>query len=86
MQSQYPKLTGVVDDCCCDSETVEALKFDVLNPALNVLVTKPFFRYFKVRRATRPSSLLCSPCAILVEEPRLPLPHLTPTPKATTLC
>lgn len=41
--------TGMVEDCCCDYETVNTLNNDVLNPLLQQLVTTPFFRYFKVK-------------------------------------
>ncbi|PIA41648.1 hypothetical protein AQUCO_02200229v1 [Aquilegia coerulea] len=43
------KYTGIVEDCCCDYETVESLNKEVLNPLLQELVTTPFFRYFKVK-------------------------------------
>lgn len=39
----------MVDDCCCEYETVDALNRDELQPLLKELVQKPFFRYFKVR-------------------------------------
>ncbi|GFZ05159.1 endoplasmic reticulum oxidoreductins 1 [Actinidia rufa] len=41
--------TGIVEDCCCDYETVDSLNGDVLHPLLQELVTTPFFRYFKVK-------------------------------------
>jgi ERO1-like protein alpha len=40
---------GVVEDCCCDYETVDLLNKEVLNPVLQELVKKPFFRYYKVK-------------------------------------
>ncbi|KAK9674276.1 hypothetical protein RND81_12G222900 [Saponaria officinalis] len=43
------KYTGMVEDCCCDYETVNSLNKDVLHPLLQELVTTPFFRYFKVK-------------------------------------
>lgn len=43
------KLTGIVEGCCCDYETVNFLNEDVLNPFLQELVQTPFFRYFKVK-------------------------------------
>lgn len=43
------KYTGIVEDCCCDYETVDSLNGAVLNPLLQELVTTPFFRYFKVK-------------------------------------
>eukprot|EP00249_Psilotum_nudum_P018259 c26718_g1_i1 orf=619-1977(+) len=41
--------TGVIEDCCCDYETVNTLNRDVLYPLLKNLVKTPFFRYFKVK-------------------------------------
>lgn len=43
------KYTGIVEDCCCDYETVDSLNGAVLHPLLQDLVKTPFFRYFKVR-------------------------------------
>uniref|UniRef100_A0A2P2IPH7 Endoplasmic reticulum oxidoreductin-1-like isoform X2 n=1 Tax=Rhizophora mucronata TaxID=61149 RepID=A0A2P2IPH7_RHIMU len=43
------KYTGMVEDCCCDYETVNNLNQDVLHPSLQELVKTPFFRYFKVK-------------------------------------
>lgn len=42
------KYTGMVEDCCCDYETVDSVNGEVLHPLLQQLVTTPFFRYFKV--------------------------------------
>lgn len=42
------KYTGIVEDCCCDYETVDSLNAAELHPLLQELVTTPFFRYFKV--------------------------------------
>lgn len=42
------KYTGIVEDCCCDYETVDSINGEVLHPLLQELVTTPFFRYFKV--------------------------------------
>lgn len=41
--------TGIVEDCCCDYETVDSVNGAVLYPLLQELVTTPFFRYFKVK-------------------------------------
>ncbi|MCO5581772.1 hypothetical protein L7F22_035660 [Adiantum nelumboides] len=41
--------TGVVEDCCCDYETVNSLNDDVVHPLLQRLVQTSFFRYFKVK-------------------------------------
>uniref|UniRef100_A0A803LJ16 Uncharacterized protein n=1 Tax=Chenopodium quinoa TaxID=63459 RepID=A0A803LJ16_CHEQI len=43
------KFTGMVEDCCCDYETVSVLNEEVLHPLLQELVTTPFFRYFKAK-------------------------------------
>lgn len=40
--------SGIVEDCCCDYETVDHLNELVLDPLLQELVKTPFFRYFKV--------------------------------------
>ena len=42
------KYSGMVEDCCCDYETVNQLNDEVLHPILQELVKTPFFRYFKV--------------------------------------
>lgn len=42
------KYSGIVEDCCCDYETVDTINGAELNPLLQELVTTPFFRYFKV--------------------------------------
>ena len=42
------KYTGIVEDCCCDYETVDTINEEVLHPILQELVKLPFFRYFKV--------------------------------------
>ncbi|XP_078441795.1 endoplasmic reticulum oxidoreductin-1-like isoform X1 [Wolffia australiana] len=41
--------TGVVEDCCCEYETVDSLNKEVLHRILQKLVATPFFRYFKVK-------------------------------------
>ncbi|KAL3636950.1 Endoplasmic reticulum oxidoreductin-1 [Castilleja foliolosa] len=43
------KYTGIVEDCCCDYETVDGLNGAVLHPLLQDIVRTPFFRYFKVK-------------------------------------
>ncbi|KAJ0101939.1 hypothetical protein Patl1_05082 [Pistacia atlantica] len=40
---------GMIEDCCCDYETVESVNAEVLHPLLQELVKTPFFRYFKVK-------------------------------------
>lgn len=48
-QDSHNKYTGIVEDCCCDYETVDSVNEAVLYPLLQDLVTTPFFRYFKVK-------------------------------------
>ncbi|KAI3457573.1 hypothetical protein Pfo_014236 [Paulownia fortunei] len=43
------KYIGIIEDCCCDYETVDGLNGAVLHPLLQELVRTPFFRYFKVK-------------------------------------
>nr|DAD37377.1 TPA_asm: hypothetical protein HUJ06_008018 [Nelumbo nucifera] len=43
------KYTGIVEDCCCDYETVDTVNKEVLHPLLKEIVATPFFRYFKVK-------------------------------------
>ncbi|KAJ4981608.1 hypothetical protein NE237_032445 [Protea cynaroides] len=43
------KYTGLVEDCCCDYETMDSVNEEVLHPLLQDLVKTPFFRYFKVK-------------------------------------
>ncbi|KAJ4975364.1 hypothetical protein NE237_000470 [Protea cynaroides] len=43
------KYAGIVEDCCCDYETVDSLNEELLHPLLQELVKSPFFRYFKVK-------------------------------------
>ncbi|WCJ23853.1 Endoplasmic reticulum oxidoreductin-1 [Euphorbia peplus] len=43
------KFSGMVEDCCCDYETVDCLNQQVLHPSLQELVKTSFFRYFKVK-------------------------------------
>ncbi|KAK7301527.1 hypothetical protein RJT34_12393 [Clitoria ternatea] len=43
------RFSGIVEDCCCDYETVDRLNGEVLNPSLQELVKTPFFGYFKVK-------------------------------------
>ncbi|OAY25179.1 endoplasmic reticulum oxidoreductin-1 [Manihot esculenta] len=43
------RYSGMVEDCCCDYETVDRLNEELLYPSLQDLVKTPFFRYFKVK-------------------------------------
>ncbi|CAM6095562.1 unnamed protein product [Calypogeia fissa] len=42
-------LTGVVEDCCCEYETIYSLNHEILHSLLHEIVKQPFFRYFKVK-------------------------------------
>jgi len=42
------QLTGQVDDCFCDIETLEKFNRDEIYPLLQLLVQQDFFRYYKV--------------------------------------
>ncbi|GAB2296883.1 Endoplasmic reticulum oxidoreductin-1 [Dionaea muscipula] len=48
-QDVHNHSTGIVEDCCCDYETVDRLNCGLLHPLLQELVKTPFFRYFKVK-------------------------------------
>ncbi|KAL8238002.1 hypothetical protein R6Q59_019083 [Mikania micrantha] len=41
--------TGIVEECCCDYESINDINGAVLHPLLQELVKTPFFRYFKVK-------------------------------------
>ncbi|KAK4488160.1 hypothetical protein RD792_003902 [Penstemon davidsonii] len=43
------KYHGIVEDCCCDYETVDRINEAVLHPLLQQIVKYTFFRYFKVK-------------------------------------
>ena len=42
------QLSGPVDVCCCDVETVDSLNNNKIYPVISSLVKKSYFRYFKV--------------------------------------
>ncbi|KAK3015270.1 hypothetical protein RJ639_005690 [Escallonia herrerae] len=44
IKAESRRYTGIVEDCCCEYETVDSLNGAVLNPLLQELVTTPFFR------------------------------------------
>lgn len=48
-KAEKQKYIGMVEDCCCDYETVNKLNTEVLHPLLQDLVKTPFYRYFKVK-------------------------------------
>ncbi|KAL0310532.1 UNVERIFIED_CONTAM: Endoplasmic reticulum oxidoreductin-2 [Sesamum angustifolium] len=39
-----PKYHGIVEDCCCDYQTVDRINEELLNPLLQQIVKYPFFR------------------------------------------
>ncbi|ONI12116.1 hypothetical protein PRUPE_4G145500 [Prunus persica] len=41
--------TGIVEDCCCDYETVDSVNAEVLHPLLQEIVKTLFFIYFKAK-------------------------------------
>ncbi|PRQ30668.1 putative thiol oxidase [Rosa chinensis] len=43
------KCSGIVEDCCCDYETVDSVNAEVLHPLLQEIVKTPFFLYFKAK-------------------------------------
>ena len=42
------QLSGPIDVCCCDVETVDTLNHDMVYPLITELISTTFFRYFKV--------------------------------------
>lgn len=44
----FCELTGPVDVCCCDVETVDTLNSDTIHPIISKLVKQVYFRFFKV--------------------------------------
>ncbi|KAL1567476.1 Endoplasmic reticulum oxidoreductin-1 [Salvia divinorum] len=46
---EWLKYHGLVEDCCCEYETVDRINVEVLYPLLQQIVKYPFFRYFKVK-------------------------------------
>lgn len=60
------KYSGIVQDCCCDYETVDHLNEEVLHPLLQELVKTPFFRYFKVSLLSNAHCVMEILCKCLV--------------------
>lgn len=44
----FCELTGRVEDCCCDVETVDSLNRLVVYPLVTSLVADPYFRFYRV--------------------------------------
>lgn len=44
----YQQVTGHLDDCTCDVETIDAFNNYKLFPRLNQLLESDYFRYYKV--------------------------------------
>ena len=42
------QLTGQVDECCCDVESVDTLNNDKIYPIISSVVKQTFFKFFKV--------------------------------------
>ena len=43
------QLTGQVDECCCDVESVDTLNKNRIYPIISSVVKQTFFKFFKVR-------------------------------------
>ncbi|CAI5997136.1 unnamed protein product [Closterium sp. NIES-64] len=92
---QVKRLSGVVDDCCCEYETVDELNSHVLQPLLTQLVNTTFFKYFKVgsvryckvRSGFRGASRTCvAAAADSSSTPPQPIPPLpAPSPARSSL-
>ena len=46
----YAQLTGQVDECCCDVETVDTLNRQKVYPVITELVARTYFKFYQVRR------------------------------------
>ncbi|XP_019848899.1 PREDICTED: ERO1-like protein beta [Amphimedon queenslandica] len=44
----FCQLSGPVDVCCCDVETVDKLNTDKIYPLVSELIKQPYFKYFKI--------------------------------------
>lgn len=44
----YFQLSGLVDDCLCDIETLENFNNEKVYPVISKLIKQDFFRYYKV--------------------------------------
>lgn len=54
------QLTGVLDDCFCDVESIDVFNNFQIFPLLQKLSEKDYFRYYRVRAA------LCVPLSSLI--------------------
>lgn len=45
------KVTGDLDDCDCDVETIDSFNNDQLFPKLQTLLKSDYFRFYKVKGA-----------------------------------
>ncbi|CAI5514231.1 unnamed protein product, partial [Closterium sp. Naga37s-1] len=90
---QVKRLSGVVDDCCCEYETVDDLNSHVLQPLLTQLVNTTFFKYFKVGSSVVQLSLLARRWHVPLKglfcgsarTTRSPPPSAAPSPPAPSL-
>lgn len=48
--SLFPQLTGELDDCFCDVESIDAFNNFKIYPRIRKLTQKDYFRYYRVRR------------------------------------
>lgn len=55
-----PQVTGYLDDCTCDVETIDAFNNYKLFPRLNELLESDYFRYYKVIFSYKNCSYLCA--------------------------
>lgn len=46
-----PQLTGVLDDCFCDVESIDVFNNFKIYPLLQKLTERDYFRYYRVRAA-----------------------------------
>lgn len=46
--SDLVKVTGDLDDCACDVETIDGFNNDQLFPKLQTLLESDYFRFYKV--------------------------------------
>ena len=54
------QLSGPVDECCCDVETVDSLNEHKVFPLISSLVQKTYFRFFQVSSAQLASNTTLS--------------------------
>ncbi|XP_031418008.1 ERO1-like protein beta isoform X2 [Clupea harengus] len=72
----HAKLTGVLDDCFCDIESIDAFNNFKLYPLIRKLTEKDFFRYYRVN--------LKRPCPFWAEDGQCSIKdcHVEPCPES----